>query len=205
MKRALLLVAALLLTGCTAAPEPEPTATAEPPQEYTVAWVVEQSWVTFSDSYPDVERPEVEAERLISPGEWPKTIAGCLVDAGFTDTKATTGGQVESASSGEEDYDLAQYVCSATFPIDPKYFRPLDEEAIGIVYDYFVDTLVPCLTAQGQTVTPAPTREAFLAGWEGVPSWNPYGDLPLEVIGQAELDRLISVCPEYPPDEVLYD
>ena len=197
------LAAALLLTGCTAAaPTPEPTADA--PAEYTVEWVVEQSWVTFSDAYPDVERPEVEVEQLESATAWPEAIAQCLRDDGYDDATATATGQVESASSGVEDFELASYVCSARVPIDPKYFKPLSEEKVGIVYDYFVTTLVPCLAAQGQSTSAAPTREDFLAEWDGVPFWNPYGEVQLEDIGQAEFDRLLSVCPEYPSDEVLY-
>ena len=203
MKRVVALVAlGLLLAGCTTPPAPE--ATPEPPAEYTVAWVVEQSWVTFHDRFPDVERPEVKPERLITSGEWAETIAGCLREEGFDDATATLGEQIESASADQQDYQLATYVCSARFPIDPKYFRPLTEKSIGLVYDYFVNSLVPCLAAQGHTVSAPPSRDAFVTGWEGVPGWNPYGEIPLAEIGQAELDRLISVCPEYPPDEVLY-
>lgn len=204
MRRLAIAALALLLTACTTAPAPvEPTAA---PAEYTVPWVIQQSWDVFHEQYPEVERPEVELVRVIPQAEYSVTMDECLDGEGYPEVEVTAnGGLARESSADEQGYQFATYVCSARYPIDPLFYAPLTDEKVGLVYDYFVGVLQPCLAAEGQPSAPAPlSREDFVFAWEGVPLWSPYNDVDVAEIGPDEFERLLRACPELPSDDVLH-
>ncbi|MGV8884928.1 MAG: hypothetical protein ACOH1T_04975 [Microbacteriaceae bacterium] len=208
MKRLALVLLAVTLTACTASPTPAPAPSVPPvaPEEYTVPWVIDQSWELFHEQYPDVPRPTVDLVRVIPQSEWATIMDECLSGEGFADATATPeGGLTRSSTAKEQEYQLATYVCSARYPIDPLFYAPLTHEKIGLVYDYFVSDLAVCLAAEGHPTKPAPlSRDEFVDSWEGVPLWSPYGDIAVDKIGTAEFTRLLGVCPELPSDAVLH-
>lgn len=59
------------------------------------------------------------------------------------------------------------------YPVHPRYRQPLTEKQIRLLYDYYVNRLVPCLQAEGYDVGPVPTWEFFLANYKPIP-WDPY-------------------------------
>ena len=204
MRRLALVALVLALTACTSTPAPvAPTAA---PEEYTVPWVIQQSWDLFHESYPEVERPDVEFVRVIPQAEYAVTMDECLDGEGFPEAEVTAeGGLARDSSKDEQGYQFATYVCSARYPIDPLFFAPLTEEKVGVVYDYFVNFLSTCLADEGYPSPPAPlTREEFVGTWEGVPPWSPYDSVDVVDIGVDEFMRVLEVCPELPSDDVLH-
>lgn len=72
---------------------------------------------------------------------------------------------------------------------------------LDYVYDYFQDSLVPCLQLQGLDVGFAPSRADFAtsAGWI---QWDPYSELGAAVPPSRSAE-IRARCPEYPPAEFL--
>lgn len=67
---------------------------------------------------------------------------------------------------------------------------------LDYLYDYYQDTLVPCLQLQGLDVGFAPSRSEFasVAGWV---SWDPYSELGAAVPPSRSAE-IRSRCPGYP-------
>jgi hypothetical protein len=91
-------------------------------------------------------------------------------------------------------------------------FGTWGDEQVRVVYDYYVDTLVPCLEARGFEVGDVPTWEAFRSTWvpdgsgglsAGEGSWAPY-TLLIDVIPPEEWDAVEAACPQNPTDEMLF-
>jgi hypothetical protein len=64
-------------------------------------------------------------------------------------------------------------------------------------YDYFQQTLIPCLALRGIEVRDAPTRETYFAefGW-----WNPYWSIDPKLLNGSLADRdLLTACPPLAP------
>lgn len=117
---------------------------------------------------------------------------GVSVDAGGSLT-------AEGTSDGTGLQDLGTLACSWQYP-DPRqaalYFS---ESQLGAIYDYDRGFLQPCLVAAGIRITPAPAREAFIAGGGTFYStvWNPYfGSIDQQ---RALADKkLQQYCPPWP-------
>lgn len=98
----------------------------------------------------------------------------------------------------EESFNLAMFTCMAQYPLDPKYSATLTDDRLGVLYEYYVKTLTPCLEAQGYSVTPAPSKSTFIDTYYDK-TWTPYVDLNNAFVGtQAEWDRINGACPQWP-------
>jgi hypothetical protein len=87
-----------------------------------------------------------------------------------------------------------------SFPIDPKYTTPLTDQQLGALYDYNLNTLVPCLEAEGYEVPDAPSKTTFIDTFLSDP-WYPYADaFGSGSYSQAEYYRVSELCPQWPPD-----
>lgn len=149
----------------------------------------------FSISDP----PTVELERWIMPHERGPTAEACLADAGFTVKSHEDGHGFSLASPVPADqtdaYHRAIYVCEARFFLDPTYLQPLTHDQLVVIHEYYETYLIPCLREQGQSPSPLPSRETFIATYfeQG---YSPYSDLELD---DAALQELTAVCRQDPP------
>lgn len=202
--RALLVSAclALTLTSCSAEHPPE-APQAPVADDATARHMIQQAndaaWEQLHRIFPELERPEVEQRRVVSAAEWDAVHAQCVTEMGFSATVMAGGGVSYGQIPDEqaEAQNLAVYICQVRYPRDPSYLLPLTADEAAYVYDYYEDTLVPCLAARGHEVE-MPSTSVFheRLKTEGVP-WSPYQELH-EVAG-AELDTLLAECPQSPP------
>ncbi|MEL0625928.1 hypothetical protein V6245_03110 [Salinibacterium amurskyense] len=158
-------------------------------------------WSTVIARFPDAVRPDVPLIRYIDLHEWAPVQAECMNAEGFPDVSATPDGGLSSGTippGQEEAYAIAAYVCAAQYPRDPKYLTPWTDERLGMVYDYYIDKLIPCLKGEGYEPPDPPSRVTFIDGYDG---WSPY----LGVVGytQDEWFHINEICPQWP--EGLYD
>jgi hypothetical protein len=201
-------LAAISLAAC-AAPTPEatsPSSVATSPAEGSgsVADQLDAYWDYVSGRVNGADRPDVELVRLVDPYEWPQVQAECMHGEGFPDVAILPDGGLQPGLSDEAQesaYLLSRYVCTAKYPIDPKYAAPLTAEQIGAVYDYYLDDLVPCLEDNGYSVPEPPSREVFEENFAGE-RWSPYAEvfgadpsIPID-----EYYRVSAECPQWPTD-----
>src|SRR5690625_1879330 len=95
--------------------------------------------------------PDVALVRFVAPAEFGDTFSTCMTQAGFAaEADGLSGvafGDVPTAQ--EQAFAEAHFTCSAQYPVHPRYGRPWSSEQRGVVYDYYVGELVPCLEAEG--------------------------------------------------------
>ena len=112
-----------------------------------------QHWnVTGLDDGP----PDMPRGDYVSPAEFEAEFPNCLLDA-------------QVSGNGE----FAEYTCYKRLPLSPAdqgYFS--GDERLAL-YDYFQNTLVPCMELHGIDVMDAPRRAAVADG-PGFLEWHPF-------------------------------
>ena len=161
--------------------------------------------------------PPVDAAfvRFVHPDDAGSVLAGCLREQGFEATVEWDGGVSYGSQSADQQPAMlvADFRCDVMFPVHPKYTMKHTETQIRIVYDFYVNELVPCLRAEGyDDIRPAPTWESFLSTYHSKePHWFPFdavskrqeqlaadngGVLPAN--SHAEWRRINEACPQGP-------
>lgn len=188
------------LAGCTGSatpPSPTPTLTGEQANAATVA-ARDEAWAMVHDQFPDAIRPDVAVVRTVLPNEWNSAVADCLADQGFI-VKVTPDGGVESGEikpSQQEPYAVAFYTCQASYPLDPIYLVPLNDEQLAFLYAYDRDTLAKCLENEGYQVPARPSEQEFVQNYEQTGGWAIYS---MVTPGSADDWYAINKkCPQFP-------
>ena len=184
MMRAVAVVgAALLLAGCTAAPMEEPLTglTADEEVLYAQSFALQWSGIEVPDA------PEVPVVAYVPSAGWGTVVAGCMNAAGYEQYSATRSGM--SYPSRDSDAEtLALYTCIGQYPVQADFSAYANKAQLEYLYDYFRNSLVPCLAARGYIVPgAAPTREEFTE-FTVQPRWNPYNALretPTEAVRES--------------------
>lgn len=189
----------LVLTGCTAGESVETSPDISAEAETLVSAANDQRWDALAARYPEVVRPQVKIERLISLEEWAEVQAACLMDLGFEVSTTGDGGIVSDTVPPDqaEPYAVAQYRCEARYPVDPRFVAPLTRDEVGELYDYWTGELTACLESSGQFVEPAPSRAKFVDEYlDAGPTWSPYSAVR-ESAGQT-WQEINEECPQVP-------
>lgn len=86
------------------------------------------------------------------------------------------------------------------YPLDPQYTQPLTDERLAIVYDYFVEELVPCLEAEGYPIPDPPSKAQFIDTYFSTENWHPFAlAFGASRYSQEEYYRVYALCPQWPP------
>lgn len=200
----LLVVVALLLAGC-ASPVPERG------DGYDYAVIVHERLdsVWAQTGLPDSARPALEPGPAVNQFLAASSFAACMAERGWPDySSSDIGYSYRDISLVDSDPErLDWYECFAAFPVDSRYtLRSVDE--FDFLYDYYQDTLIPCLAENGHPVTAAPSRLEFRTSWKQWSDplfpylWNPYYELRKH--GAVDTTELELMCPAQPPNQDFY-
>lgn len=139
--------------------------------------------------------------RFIHPDEWTAIRVSCLAEEGWTVTTSPDGGVLFPDVSEEQAVEMenANDLCGERYPVDPRYHQPLTREQLTILYDWHVNTTIPCMEAEGFTGFDPPSLETFIETYEQE-AWSPYTD----VFAEIEQRPTGTACPELPPIDVLF-
>lgn len=209
-------ITATLLSACTATsgPQPPPGTPAAAPTEWHPATPIAHSPVlseqerqaarsSYLKSLARTDKlkhpPKVALIRWTTIDDADATMATCYTDGGFPAHPVPDGG-IEFSGDGvpaaqESAFNLVDYTCSAQYSLDPKYRQDWTKDQIGLVYDYWSQFFVPCLTARGRNLSTPPTRDTFIANFPS--AWNP-------VIEGQLTTELAAACPPRPPAHDMY-
>lgn len=130
--------------------------------------------------------------RWIYPEEQASVLVPCMKDKGFV-VKAARGGTGIKSNPGAQGpaFGKALLECKAAYSVDPRIEAQNPAAAAGIVYDYWTEFLVPCLSQRGYTLSPLPSREVFVTN-PVAPTGYPDGNEEVE-----------KACPMNPPSQAL--
>lgn len=144
--------------------------------------------------------------REITPLEYGEVIVACMAEFGFAAEPIDGGEGVRYEPvppEQNEALEAAYDECRARYPTAEVYTRPLTEEQLGILYDYWIEERFPCLAAEGITGFDPPSRQTFISSPD-YQRWSPE-DLLASRAGSGErLHELLELCPRRPPLEELY-
>lgn len=188
----LLLAASLLVAGCSSAQAPEPTGA--PGGSLSV----EEQTADLARSLNITDPPDVEPVRVVAPEDRGPLVEACLAEEGYS-SASEQGIPTEQIAA----YDLASFVCLASYPVDPRFTGTWGERQTTIQYDWTVEEVIPCLAAAGYTTTGLPSREVFLATWSTDPFY-PFAQVPPGSLSNEALEDLNRRCPQTAPSELLW-
>ena len=167
---------ALVATGCVSARVVPPGPT---PGELTISVSarLDQAWFnTGLDGL--VERPEVELVEAVDDEDGFFQLAECLGKhgyAGFGMSDGPEGVQLQPISGDlpTEQMQLDFYTCFAGAPTLQQNTQPvLSSAQLQYLYDYYQESVIPCLEVAGIHIETVPTREVYLSNPYG--TWTPY-------------------------------
>lgn len=180
---------ALTLAGCTQIAEP-PLPTEAELDTYIRE---QQDLLWFEYGSPQLERPTVESVLVALNSSADDRCSGSQTSLVEVEGEALV--TVLPAS------ETAIFECLAAripYPTDVEYYTPAQ---LGAIYDYFRDSLVPCLQVHGLDVGTAPSRDEFVGVAGSIP-WDPYSELGADLPpSRAQVIR--QQCPALPDAEFL--
>lgn len=146
--------------------------------------------------------PKIELIRWTTIDDVGSVLAKCYTDNGFP-SKATVGVPGVTPEGGVAPdqlsaFNLVEYRCEAQYTLDPTYTRDWTDEQKGLLYDYYVEFLVPCLTGLGYTFDSPPSRAVFVAKYPSV-VWNPAQKVQPNITAEQN-----EKCPLRPPSKDMY-
>jgi hypothetical protein len=198
-------IAVLALAACAAETDPPPPEQAgmlsqelTAVEEQIVSRYLDNAWRNVVSIHPDAIRPEVDRVRLIHQTDWTTIIPDCLAEMGHHVEPDANGSWSVQGGPGSEPYFLAFYTCDAMYPVHPKYNAPMTDAKITQLYDYFLNSLKPCLEREGYTVPPAPSLQRFQETYRTDGGWLIYAGVADAAISMEELARINRVCPQVP-------
>lgn len=177
----------LLLTGCAEPRKAPPSGVSATELESYRDLIDEQTWL-YSGLAADYTKPVVERIEL-DVNDWSEALNACEQP-------------IEEIADTEQAL-LAEYTCRAKYQLNAGALALLNGAQLDYLYDYYQDTLIPCLGLRGIELASFPTREESVdvARFGSYP-WNPYDELFDYGIGMAAPDGLLSTCPPFPPDSI---
>lgn len=152
--------------------------------------------------------PDVEFVRYITPQESVQVVNDCLEAEGWQPTEDSSGTSFQYPADQQEAFNLASYVCSVKYPVEQKYMEPLSDHQARLLYDHYVEALIPCLEQEGYEISAAPPSfEVFRAD---PTQWNPIDEIEPQLSSDITSGKYASyaafeqTCPQAPSDELLY-
>ena len=158
----------------------------------------------------DATRPSTSTGSALSQFAAGHAFSSCMQSLGWPDYFSHDTGYgyraLQLATSDEERLDW--YECFAANPVDGEFgFRSIAQ--YDYVYDYYRDSLIPCLRSHGYPLVRAPDRVQFRTTWFEWSDplapyvWNPY----YELSGYRSSDPLpvLLICPPSPRGQDFYN
>lgn len=181
--------------------------TQEQKLEFRDTWLAKQ-WRNSIESaqnqfdYDLGKQPDIPLDHFPSARELGPTLAQCFTDAGYP-ARGTIDGGVEHPNGVASSplYLLTSYECYAKFTPDPTILQDWSADQLGLLYDYRVEWLTPCLESFGlQVADPPMDKNTFVNTFFPIGSeasrWSPEG-----AIGIApNADEISEACPSIPVD-----
>lgn len=129
------------------------------------------------------------------------TEPGSVIDCKLPDdaklVAAADGGMnVEWANGTVARLSFANGACMFTPPVVAQQRVQIAEEELGFTYDYYRQSLAPCLDNLGFRVLAPPSRPDFI---ESGGNWSPYDAVFSGMLSSDEIATLGHVCPQTPP------
>lgn len=140
-----LAASAALLAGCATVVQPSRPVDGPTSDQY-----YQERWTDILTVVPNLYPPKPTAVRTVQQSAWLETIVACV--------------NVYGLPPGQPNaYAISELVCEIQYPSANRFelHRTADDRAR--VYDYYENSLLPCLTLMGQKILPSPAHRTALS------------------------------------------
>ena len=187
-------------TGCAPA-HPQMTAS----ELGTMMQLRSEQLASTAESLGLPPQDDVPLVRWVTAEEASATWVECLNDAGFQATFESPDKIDFSLVPDEQNQrggpgSQALWECQAMYTQDPRSAVELTDAQKGLIYDYLVNSLVPCLEAHGYTPAEPPSRSTYVTTFSDEAQWMPYSVVPLDEMNT----ELFTECPQAAPSVDIY-
>jgi hypothetical protein len=191
--RVLALVSALALAGCATAPAPPLSAD---DRARILTRIQDEAWSQVD--YPEALRPPVPAGATLADKDWIAAVVRCLRNVGFEVTqRGLMFGYLSSQGQTPLEFAVRSYVCSIKNPRLGAVAVYLDDDQLGIIYDYYTQIVRPCLLLAGESSPVPPERGEFVDRFF-LYGWHPYDAVWEANPGADRLAEIERKCPPVP-------
>jgi hypothetical protein len=140
----------------------------------------------------DEQRPDPIAYQVVPIEDWSAYYSACMTDEGFPEIVQGPNPYLGADGTPIVALRLADYTCQTRFYVSPSDYGYLSAAQSAYAYDYFTQSLIPCLVLHGITVTDPPSRESFI---QANGTWNPYWGNETDPLYRSLIDReLLDTC-----------
>ena len=176
---AAVLAGAFLLTGCVSARE-VPAPISDATLQAYIEDRLDAAWLN-TGLEGTVKRPEFDPATLVEnfrTSNEESVFAQCITSAGLSSLyiEEKNGGPSFSIAEGDKGEPAMQLTLYSCLAANPSAFEArnmiMTQEELDFLYDYYQESVVPCLELSGYAVGEAPTREQFAAQANFL--WIPY-------------------------------
>lgn len=210
-----------------------PSAASDQPAKATSGYWDPHSWKprveTVAPTYSDEELASYYEERLVATAdernqspipevslirwsmgsnEYAANMATCLQEAGFPAVLEGRDYYFEPGvpAAQQDALNRASFVCNGQYMMHPIYGYGWTDEHVGVVYDYWVEYYIPCMRAHGHEVRDddKPSREAYVNAFNTAQRIDWWPNEWSALLPKTERVEMEQICPQYPPDEVLF-
>lgn len=178
-----------------------PTMTQAQKLEFREQWLARQ-WKSTKEEWPEIgDAPDVDLVSFGTPQGTDGQLAECYTEAGYPAVASPLGGvDFPDGVQTSPQYGIVDYTCYAKYTPDPLMLRDWNADQLGLLYDYRVEWLIPCLESFGLSPADGPDRvrfvnEFFVKGSD-VRAWVPEES----TLGAPNRDEILRVCPHLPVD-----
>ena len=195
---------ALVLSGCSADPHPSVLPYAARVALYERS--ADRQWDAFAPHTPTALRPDLRVRTVSTGARWVLDMSRCLGGPGLASLQSTADRPIDLAGA-TDNHDIntriSEFVCQAQHPTSAQLRAMLSPSEAGVLYDYYVDSLQPCLLLNAGVIPRRPpARAAFVSVYSGT-SWSPYDASPkpdaiVDGFGDLTQTALGRRCPRFP-------
>ena len=195
---------AVLLSGCVGDPHPKALGAQARVALYERSTSLQ--WEQFAPTSSAAFRPDLRVHTVSTGVQWVRDMSKCLGGKGLASLQSTADRPIDLAGASDiHDVNtrISEFICQAEHPTDAQLRAMLSPSEAGVLFDYYVDSLQPCLLLNGGVV-PArpPSRVAFVSTYSST-SWSPYDVSSVdatEVDGNGDISTtaLGARCPRFP-------
>ncbi|HSN44580.1 MAG TPA: hypothetical protein VLR88_11070 [Propionibacteriaceae bacterium] len=106
----------------------------------------------------------------------------CLASKGFVVTANSGGAGIAGPVPSEQNqaFGIALIECRAMYSIDPRLDAPPSEEQKALIYEYWSESVIPCVREQGLSMADLPSRQTWLADPQPMDDY-PFGNAAIEM------------------------
>lgn len=153
---------------------------------------------TIAQTYSVTDPPPVPVVQWVDPEQEATYVNPCVEAQGY---EIKNGDWVGITTAQTTQFNLAIYVCNASYPPIPRYTGQYTVKNLSNAYRYMVGTEIPCLAKHGYRITDVPTEAVWTSTYYTSPFY-PYSQIP--ALNNDKEAALNSACPQWPPSAILW-